>query len=95
MVPLGLDPPLADGSQYMSSLAPLPSLFGVPTASSGHYYGFLDRGFPLNEIIPDKEMELVVPAVRTLKFVRTSASGGRDVLAFSEVSIAFGLVLIK
>lgn len=99
-VPPGMDPPLADGSQYMpiSPPAPLPlsSLFGLPTSS--HYYGYshLDGGghfgtpgpisgatmVPSDASIPDREMELVIPGVRSLKFVK---SGGREVLAFAEV----------
>lgn len=94
-IPPGLDAPLPDGSQFMS-LAPPPSLFGVPTSLSSEYYGTLDGGghfgtpvshsaaaiVPSNANIPDKEMNLVIPGIRTLKFVK---SGGREVLAFSEV----------
>lgn len=94
-IPAGLDAPLADGSQFMS-LSPPPSLFGVPTSASSHYYGFLDGGghfgtpgsisgatvVPSNASIPDKEMDLVIPGIRSLKFVK---SGGRELLAFTEV----------
>lgn len=106
-IPPGLDPPLADGSQFMSSSnmspQPLSTLYGIPTSALPNYYGysFLDGGghfgtpgsvsgatvVPSNAsisppTIPDKEMDLVVPGIRSLKFVR---SGGRDVLAFTEV----------
>lgn len=96
----GLDPPLADGSQFMSlsSSLPLPSAYspyshrGVPATSSSFYYGFNDGGGQFgtfsgtssNLNMPNQEMDLVVPSVRSLKFIK---SGGRDVLAFSEVCI--------
>jgi hypothetical protein len=78
------------------SLGPPPSLFGIPTSLPSQYYGTLDGGghfgtpgshsaatmVPSNTSIPEKEMNLVVPGIRTLKFVK---SGGREVLSFSEV----------
>lgn len=94
-IPPGLDAPLPDGSQFMS-LGPPPSLFGIPTSAPSQYYGTLNGGghfgtpgshsaattVPSNASIPEKEMNLVIPGIRTLKFVK---SGRREVLAFSEV----------
>lgn len=86
----------------------LSSFFGFPTThdpdyslldGGGHFGtsgGMPSLGFshhhPSSSILPDSEMSMVVPAVRSLKFVK---SDGIELLTFAEVGILFDSCLSR